>query len=848
MNCGAGPFGSATSSRTAVGEALFHADVEALMARSELRVPGAIHCAQQGIPVANGRFGGPVWQGDARTLWIQLNHTDAFMFNDASAASDDRGGALGRVSLDVGEAAFDEATEQRLDLFRGRLELRAGEIRLAIFADMAGERVRVEIDDGRERPLPMTLRLEMLRQPELEKGAHTALSALSASEGCAVLSQAFSEPCDTGLSENDFYCATAVAVRVPGVEGAWRADGERALVMTLPMKRGARTIDIGGWAGMDPDVDAQAAAVAAVRDSEDPGPRSRAWWRNFWEQSWVYLPDRPRFELRRNYALYLLAICNRGRFPGKYNGGIWIGDGDRRDWGAWYWNWNQDSLYQPLLEANHAELLEPMFAMRWACYDRYRDAARQLWGAEGLFIPETCGVLGYERLPEDIARGLREYLTGDGPLDEAVRQLGERRNAFLTPWNWRLSEDRVSYVTHTLVATMETAEYFWMRYLYGGNVEWFRRYGWPFLRGAAEFYRTFPGFVREADGRYHFHRTNLHEHIWGGRDVIDDLALARGVFAAAARASELLDVDADLRARWRECLEGLADYPRSTDEGALGGAAACAEGGAVWAQGREPAFSVRGLDGIESPQFKMLERFDVLNLETRDQGLDGGDWTVALNTYFKTPGYRKQYQNREVDENGSSRFLTDAAKLGRAGELPGLLETQARQFADTPNLLHDEGDYYSAEGYGTWTAALQLALCQSLAPRPGMDPVIRVFPAWTGIDARFKLAAKGGFLVTSAMAKGRVEYIGIESQLGGVCRVRNPWNGADGTLNGRQLERFEETLNDLIEVRMQPGDRLVLVRPGDDPAQHVAWEVAPSTPFETDRPDETVRGFWDQRA
>lgn len=56
--------------------------------------------------------------------------------------------------------------------------------------------------------------------------------------------------------------------------------------------------------------------------------------------------------------------------------------------------------------------------------------------------------------------------------------------------------------------------------------------------------------------------------------------------------------------------------------------------------------------------------------------------------------------------------------------------SQYKAFFDNPNLLHDQGDYYSAEGYGTWSAAIQTALNQSLAPLPGEDTVIRVFPAW----------------------------------------------------------------------------------------------------------------------
>ena len=71
---------------------------------------------------------------------------------------------------------------------------------------------------------------------------------------------------------------------------------------------------------------------------------------------------------------------------------------------------------------------------------------------------------------------------------------------------------------------------------------------------------------------------------------------------------------------------------------------------------------------------------------------------------------------------------------------------------DTPNLIFDQRDYYSAEGYGTFSAALQDGLNQSLAPTTDGDPVIRVFPAWPKAwDAKYKLLAKDGFLVSSSI-------------------------------------------------------------------------------------------------
>ncbi len=83
-----------------------------------------------------------------------------------------------------------------------------------------------------------------------------------------------------------------------------------------------------------------------------------------------------------------------------------------------------------------------------------------------------------------------------------------------------------------------------------------------------------------------------------------------------------------------------------------------------------PYYFIRDCHGTESPIFKMLEKYDILNLETRDQGLDNGDWEIALNTYYHSPGYLNQFEGTKVDQNGSSRFHVDVAKLGRKRRYP----------------------------------------------------------------------------------------------------------------------------------------------------------------------------------
>lgn len=834
---------------------VFNPDYSKLVGRSDLTYTGTISSGTQGMSVANGRFGGPVWQSNSTALVMQLNHTDMFMFNDASAASQDHqnsgGGALGRIHLGFGEGAvFDDATKQHLSLYDGKLSINGTGVDVNVVADMDSDVIAITITDNRAGPEPITVDLAMLRNENQTWGAHTATSTLSTVAGngvppsgrdTVVLEQVIQEKCDSGIAVNDFYLNTAVAVTVQGREVAEVTNntvGSRAtLRLNLPARKGSFTVIVGGDSSMH--MSPHSARTRAIANAtESPGyahiyAKSQAWWRDFWQKSYVYFPSQFKFEQRRTYYMYLAAISNRGSYPSKYNGGIWIAEEDRRDWGSFYWNWNQDCLYQPLMAANHLDLMEPLFKMRQAGYEQYKTAARQMWGSEGIFVGETGGILGWETLPDDIAEAMQEYYTfKTSARTQDFTDFTKRRNRYLSPWNWNVfgtSNNQASYVTHTMMATQETAEHYWNVYCHTKDIQWLRKVAYPFIKGAADFYQFYDGLRKESDGKYHFYNTNLHEHIWAGKDVIDDLSMARGIFAVVVKASELLGVDDARRSLWKDIRDNLADYPLRSDPGALWAAntnpslaSQLSTDEPAWAQGLQPAYFIRDLHGTESPIFKMLEKFDVLNLETRDQGVDNGDWEIALNTYLHSPGYLNQVKNQVVDRNGSSRFHVDAARLGRADDMEQILNTQFGVFStygEFPNLLFNQLDYYSAEGYGTFAAALQEALNQSLSPTPAGEPVIRVFPAWPNVwDAKYKLLSKDGFLVSSSMKSGDIQYVEIESQLGEVARIRNPW-ASDVVLyrNGRKAETLVASKNALLEFKTDKGENVVLVRPGTTP-------------------------------
>ena len=407
-------------------------------------------------------------------------------------------------------------------------------------------------------------------------------------------------------------------------------------------------------------------------------------------------------------------------------------------------------------------------------------------------------------------------INGNGP-SSALGDFAKARNRMHSRWElWP-----TYWTTFTTINASERAEHFWNHYLCTGDTGFLSTQAYPILKGASEFYRNFPNLKYE-NGKYHIYRTNLHEHIMGGKDIIDDLVFIKGVMQATIKASAILGVDSNLRPLWKDIVDNLTSYPVSGQPETIG-SITHPLGYTTWGQARTPAAQVR-YDAIEkepqSPRLRMLENYDVLTLETKDQGLDGGDWAIANNSFEANVAYN---MSMSLGDYGSclSRYLLDAATLGRSEYstvLNNLNREINRKVGSSPNRLgFVSTDWAEFGGYGILSAGLQDGLMQSISATPGGDPVIRVFPAWDkNKPAYFRLLAKGGFLVSSSVKNDEVTFVEINSQLGGTCRIRNPWPGNTMSLY-RNGVKAEDLTGSLISFSTSVGEDIKIVRKGIKP-------------------------------
>jgi hypothetical protein len=754
----------------------------AIVSRSNLVYDKPAESADAGQPIGNGRMGTMVWTSPT-AIHLQINRVDVFAVNcdhlgrpgQVGSATDYCGG-IASVTIDVGSQAFAAGEEkpfrQQLSLANAECSIEGIDFQVHTFVSAAHDVLVMELDDRRPQPEPIQVAVSMLRPPEVITGDHIATTRFVDDPKRIALMQQF--------REREYYNASAVHVGVAkGEPVAVEPSSERMRTLVLPAANGKRIVLIttaAGWKSeQDPLMDARNLfEQASLQSADELRASHQQWWHEFWSRTYVDLSSddgqAQRAQRWRDLHLYHLASSSRGELPPKWNGSIFLTSGDARRWGSQYWVWTTEMLYFPLLAADAIDLTDPFFNMYARQLPRSEIAARQRWGIAGAYFPETTASDGPKVLADDVAMEFQDVFLGRKPLAEMSLQAKQQCqfDSQLNVVTQPPAGSRMSWISHVASSGSELAIHAWWRYRHTGDREWLRSHAYPLLRGTVEFYRHL--VKKEADGLYHLSGTHAHEDFWGVKDSIMDLAAIRGTAPLAIRASEILDVDAELRDQWRELLKNLAPYPMGSNPQAkalTGGALA----DDIWAAGY-----LGEVDGQHNPEDVWLTPvfpFEDWTLETRDATAD----RIVQRLLDLAPRHKSVLNG--AGTNTAIRSPIAAARAGSREELPRILDRYAAAFSPLSNgmSLFEGPTAASVEHLGLLTTTLQDALLQSVSPRPGEPEVIRVFPAWpTNWNASFRLLARGGFLVSSKIETGAVHFVEIESRLGEECRLRNPWD------------------------------------------------------------------------
>lgn len=820
-------------------------DYRKLISRADLNFDRPAPRRESGLPVGNGQMGSLVWTSPP-ALHFQVNRVDVYANNrnTNSFRQRDSDYAFGTGFIDIGIADFGddvfpaERTLQHLSVYDALLSVEGRGIKARIIGWHRKDVMAVEITEEREIPESINVRLRMLRPPEVRTRSHVAASELREKDGRIVLTQAF--------TEDDYYCGSALAVAVSGRQSKVRMTSEQELRLAAVPGKGKFTILIATAASFDKSDDLTSAALdhlaaAEARGFEAMFADNKTWWHDYWSKAFVHLhsADGVADYVEQNYTyfLYVMGSSSRGRFPPRFGGMLWNTGGDYRRWGVQHW-WHNDSCYYRIIPGtNRFELMDPMISMYSGMYDSCASAAQQLWGSKGIWIPETVWFDGVEKLPDDIGAEFQDLYLFRKPWalrSRAFNEFAARKHPHSSLWNWKAPgkwvngefvyqpkyDGPLGEVIHIFSTGAKIAYQYWLRYEYTLDKGFLRDRAYPMLKGVAEFYRNYPNVRKGKDGHYHIHNVNDHEPIKAAQDTLEEVAAMHGILPVVIRASEILGVDADMRPVWQEFLDNLVPVPTNDDPDSLNPRKPGEP--RIWTNGRFP-YKVGDVTRINDHSLIPINYYDLCTLENPDDQVRNSGLAAFEAAY---PGGVKP----DTPVNVLHRTAIAAALLGRGDDVKYMIPNQMRvlaperdfvEFSKTrvgvmPNrmTLREGVQAIGVQRLGRAGEAMQHALLQSVPPGPGKDPVIRVFPAWPRQwDAAYTLAARGGFLVTSSMRNGKIEFVELLSRAGGECRLRNPWPGSEAVLYRNGAQQAAPT-GALLRFETAAGDRLVVAPRG----------------------------------
>jgi hypothetical protein len=477
------------------------------------------------------------------------------------------------------------------------------------------------------------------------------------------------------------------------------------------------------------------------------------WWTDFWKRSFVSLPGKDIEDLWFS-QLYLLASSSRGnRPPGLCM--LWPAT-ESWPWVGCYFDMNHSLMYCSAESSNHGELAEPYYRLYEGALSCAKENARRLYGCRGACYPHNMGADGYE-----------------------IAML----------W-WRLQ------LYHSAFAAL----LFWHHWAFTGNIENLRKRVYPFMKEAGQFYQDYLKLGPE--GLYHFLGPNctINEdntlNVFRKIDPPFEIALVKRLMNLLLEASELLEVDTDLRHLWRDIYDHLAEPANNTDiflpwkDEDLRSHTFCVTDtmGPIWpAQTADPN-DPRVLNTI-------------IDAVASGCGVQCFSWMwIAAAAATAHMGYaaarclhgqmlRHQLPSGQFGESGGKGWI-HSPQYGR--RLPGTLIGESGPAA---------------------VAAINQMLLHSL-----FDGIVEVFPAvppsWTDCSF-FQLRAMGGFLISAARTEGRTKFIVITSLYGQRVRVRMPreWDGNQCIvrIHPSGLEVETKPKNKIISFSTQPNSTYILL-------------------------------------
>ena len=723
--------------------------VNAVLAKSNLKLTAPIDRWDEAIPLGNGLLGGLLW-GGGRNLKLSLDRGDLWdcRTQEMLKRPDWTYATIRRLVAEKNQAKISEMFDKpykgtyptKIPVGRFELTLDRSQTVESFGLNLATATGRANLADGTAvevfynaaEPVAL-LRVPGDNKLELKIVVPSALEKLDY------------EPAKTGGEmENNTQTKWFVQDAADGLQyvvaaGKRQLDGETLIAISVTTGR-----DDPSPLGL-----ARKRIATALDAGWDSGRRDHlAWWKRFWSKSSVELPDAG---IQQQYDLvkYYLGSASRRGAPPIPLQGVWTADGGGLPpWHGDYHNdLNTQMTYWSYPTSGHFDEGVSFIDFMWNLLPQHRRFAKTFFGTAGAAVP------GIMTLDGKAMGGWSQYSLS--PVQGAwVAQ------AFY--WHWRYTMDE----------------------------DFLKTRAYPYCAAIAQ---GLEGLLKPGDDGNlklplstspEIHGNSL--AAWLTPNSNNDLALLRWLFGSLAEMSRPAGKAAEAR-HWQGVLDRLDELAVEGTDGAL---RLSPDESLKWSHRHHAhlmAIYPLGILHVEgSPRDRRIIQ---ASLDQIDR-LGTGQWIGFGFTWYSCIAARADDADRALKN----------------------LEIFVKAFISR-NGFNLNGDYkrlgYSDYTYRPFTLEANFAAAQAVHEMllQSWGGTIRVFPAvakrWA--DVSFEdLRAEGGFSVSARRRGRKTRSLSIRSHAGSPLRLRDPFDGRAATWNRKDIKRA----GNIIECPLAPGEVL----------------------------------------
>ena len=485
------------------------------------------------------------------------------------------------------------------------------------------------------------------------------------------------------------------------------------------------------------------------------------WWKEWWSRSRIVTGDAALDRFYHGQVYLLGAGVRSGKFPpGLY--GIWVTT-DRPKWhNDFHLNYNFVSTYYGCFAANRCELADSMpdpllaylpQAIRNAkevlpkldnCRGRKYKNTRAYLNAhpDAAFYPVALGPWGASAEGEDI----HWSQISDGVFQCAV---------MCTHWEYTLDRNYLKKV-------------------------------WPVLDKTANFFLKWCEKEIATDGTNRY-RYNVWDSHWEGSGLAKNSAPALGcvkhLFRTLVTVAPVLremgiDVPDAKYAAWKDLNDHLSPLPVG-----------------VYSINGKPVKMLSGVenaDGSANPSGR-----NALNLESV---IPGEQFSFDVTPEFRALAVGAVDGNIAKSPTRVWSGINQTPKIFATAIRAGYPAQKIIDAFKKHQLCILQKNFHIHEGLHGVEKIGAMEFIQSMLIQCD-NGFVKVFPNWTGADAKFEnLRAKGGFLVSSEMKGGKVVCVKVKSEKGGRFRLVDPGLPTQGWTRGKTRNSQEETCERDFEI------------------------------------------------